>query len=421
MKLLKRILIFTLPILVSSTACQKSDDGSRLDKQYAKEIKLSKSQKQVLSGLNDFGLDLFGRLCKENGYENTALSPFSIESALLLAMAGENESSDNYREMAEAIRQKSTKRDNLLASYNTLINEIGAIDNSVNVTVANSVWSNTDLVPGGFSSSFSQRISDNLQADVNAISFSKDDAKTMVNEWIFNKTHGKIKEMLSNAPDGYSILSNAIFMDGNWKYRFLRTGQQKDFYNHDSSITEVETMTLNYDLWARETDAYKACMFPLGKNFAVTVILPKQSIDKLVSSFDGDAWESLCANWQGYHVWANIPPFKEEFSTDGAQLKPVLNDMGMIKAFSDRSFTEMFNNHVTGSISNILHKASIDFNDKGTTAAASTVIMLDGAMGPTPGSPLNVMRFDVYSPFLYIYHETSTNTILFAGIKSRME
>ena len=66
------------------------------------------------------------------------------------------------------------------------------------------------------------------------------------------------------------------------------------------------------------------------------------------------------------------------------------------------------------SLSDVLHKTTIDVNEKGTVAAAVTAITGDGA----PRSPYEA-DFIVDHPFIFIIREQANGTILFIGQKVR--
>jgi len=63
-------------------------------------------------------------------------------------------------------------------------------------------------------------------------------------------------------------------------------------------------------------------------------------------------------------------------------------------------------------IEDVLHKAVITVDEKGTEAAASTVVI--HAPGASPDSPVP-KELTIDRPFLFFIRDIKTNTLIFAG------
>jgi serpin B len=61
-------------------------------------------------------------------------------------------------------------------------------------------------------------------------------------------------------------------------------------------------------------------------------------------------------------------------------------------------------------ISDVLHKAFIKVNEKGTEAAAATAVIVGTTSAPPPPEPFHVDR-----PFVYLIRDLSTKAVLFVG------
>jgi serpin B len=64
-------------------------------------------------------------------------------------------------------------------------------------------------------------------------------------------------------------------------------------------------------------------------------------------------------------------------------------------------------------ISLILHKAFVSVDEKGTEAAAATVVVVEASSMPV--NPVEPMQFKVDRPFLFLIRDNPTGTILFVG------
>ena len=108
------------------------------------------------------------------------------------------------------------------------------------------------------------------------------------------------------------------------------------------------------------------------------------------------------------YITLTIPLFKfeSEFS-----LGETLAGMGMPDAFDDRAdFSGM-----TGSkdllISQIVHKAFVSVDERGTEAVASTA----GVVILVSGSSKEPIPVTVNRPFIFLIRDTATGTVLFIG------
>ena len=154
-----------------------------------------------------------------------------------------------------------------------------------------------------------------------------------------------------------------------------------------------------------ENDLYQAVKLPYGNGaYLMTVFLPRE--DKTI----GDVLESLNGNnWQvgNYRcdVDVKLPRFETETKKD---LNQIMSDLGMPKAFTlDAEFPYFCN--VPVYIDKMFQVAKIKLDEKGTEAAAVTVIGMSGASMPEQA------EFHANRPFFYVISEQSTGVIFFIG------
>ena len=65
-------------------------------------------------------------------------------------------------------------------------------------------------------------------------------------------------------------------------------------------------------------------------------------------------------------------------------------------------------------MSEVVHKAFVKVDEKGTEAAAATAVMMMGA-GAAPSPPEKPVEFVADHPFLYLLVDRTTGLLLFAG------
>ena len=81
----------------------------------------------------------------------------------------------------------------------------------------------------------------------------------------------------------------------------------------------------------------------------------------------------------------------------------------------DADFPGVFDGDIPAFISKVLHKTRLEIDEKGTTAAASTVIeySLSASIEKAPTTPFEMT---VDRPFLVALTESETDLILFLGV-----
>lgn len=107
-------------------------------------------------------------------------------------------------------------------------------------------------------------------------------------------------------------------------------------------------------------------------------------------------------------VSVRIPRF--EFTTQSISLVEAFINLGMSVPFSrSADFSGISNTRLY--ISDILHKAFIKVDEKGTEAAAATGVVFD--VTSEPSQPR--LQFVANSPFIFLIRDTMTDAILFMG------
>jgi serpin B len=224
-----------------------------------------------------------------------------------------------------------------------------------------------------------------------------------VNDWCDEKTHGKIKKILDELdPAIQMILINAVYFKGEWDDKFnANFTSKKDFYNRGTEISQVDTMNQISNYLYYEDNKIQAIELPYNKDgMSALIILPRENIDinKYITSLNNDKnLNELIKKLRYYKVDLDLPKFELEFFSG---LNKVLMDMGMETAFSDMANFSGFKEEAQLKIDNVLHKTYIKVDEKGTEAAAVTVVVVV----PTSSSfdePEIIYKMKVNRPFLF--------------------
>ena len=113
------------------------------------------------------------------------------------------------------------------ASYRSLIDMLRALDRTVDVRIANSIWYR-DGFP--FETSFLDESKQFFDARVAPLDFAAAGAVPTINDWVKASTNGKIDKIVDGpiSADVVMYLINAIYFNGSWTTRFDKSLTKPD-------------------------------------------------------------------------------------------------------------------------------------------------------------------------------------------------
>jgi len=207
---------------------------------------------------------------------------------------------------------------------------------------------------------------------------------------------------------------NALYFNGTWTNPFPELFENK-FNSISGKAVDTEFMHVTDELYYAEYDGFSMVNLPYGNGaFSMKVILPREKEDfgKAVKRFDANTLDKLNGKVSNKTVSVIMPKFKFECQSN---LKDILVGLGMEDAFNGlkADFSKMSDDGLF--IGFVKQKTFIDVNEKGTEAAAVTIVGMDknAVGGPEP----EIIRFNADRPFLFVIQENSTGAVLFIGQK----
>jgi len=397
--------LFVIPLLFS--ACESDIDI----KKEAEPIRLKVGMEKRVAQDNEFAWDLFKQVLDNTEEANTFISPLSVSIALGMTWNGAD--SITKAEMESTLKMSGMSEKEINEYYQIMQNSLVKIDPSTKLNIANSIWYK-DGYP--IYKSFLDVNKKYFNAEVTALDFSAPESLNKINKWCSDKTNELIKEPLNEIPaDAIMYLINAIYFKGIWSSEFnSKDTSEKDFVTSSGKTNKVDMMRQEQTFNYFEDDKAQYLDMPYGnKAFSMTVILPKQknTIESYLKDFDADKWNEIVENLTPREVQVYFPKFKVQSKLE---LRDVLAIMGMPSAFSEEAdFSRMSEGDLL--ISRVIHSTYCDVNEKGTEAAAVTVIEVN--LTSMPENPV----FYANRPFIFVIRENSTGVILFMGKMGEVE
>lgn len=299
------------------------------------------------------------------------------------------------------------------------------------LSAANSFWYNNTSF--SFDSKeqkdFMSKLLEDYQAESKPLDFSNPDRnpKDDINQWVEDKTAKKIKNLLSenlNPNKTCAVLVNTLYFNGCWQNTFEKElTKKKPFYGKDGTTT-VDMMNSPREYYSYyEKGDIMGIELPFydGHGIVMDIITTKDQenkdaiaiYEKMSNTEKNQFYQSL-GDAEHKLVNLQLPKFKLEYGT--VDLTEQLKKMGMQKAF-DRVLAEFPSirgkNIENVFVDKVMHKAVIEVNEMGATAAAATAVIMNAEA--CPGEIKDPLSFNVNRPFVFAIRDKKTNMIYFMG------
>ncbi|MCK5000924.1 MAG: hypothetical protein KAS23_15385 [Anaerohalosphaera sp.] len=374
----------------------------------SKAVDPAKDIESVVQGNSKFAFDLYAKLAADKKLDgNMFFSPYSISTALGMTWAGtrgdtETKFADTMHYPLPQVRQHS-----VFAILEKQLNTGGA-NSGYQLSVANSLWGQ---IGEPFRKDFLELTNKYYGAGIRELDFtsseSAEKARQIINGWVEKKTKDKIKELIAEGlvDDAILVLTNAIYFKGDWNIQFdKKNTKDRPFNISPDEKAQVQMMYLKDDFKYWGDKQLQVIELPYkGEHLSMIVLLPKEidGIDKLEKQLTVDNLNGWLGNLRKQEVSILLPKFKITWGT--IELVNILKEMGLPLKGDYTGISDDAKLY----ISNILHKAFVAVDEKGTEAAAATaVVMKRTSMGP-------VFRAD--RPFVFMIRDNRSGSLLFMG------
>ncbi len=366
---------------------------------------------EVVESTERFGLDLFRKLSAEKKVENCFVSPASVAIALNFAMSG---AGGNTRQaMAKGLRFSNSQVDSTSA-FHELLNALISTDDKVEMNIANAIFVDEKFK---LNASFAQSAKSNFQSEIRNENFSSAQTLTKINAWVAEKTKNRIPSILSQlAPDAVAVLLNAIYFKGTWTSPFSpEATEEGDFHLENGGTKKVSFMNRSGKFSYLEGQNFQAVRLPYGASrYEAYVFLPSVSVklsefQKSMTSENWTKWLNGFESWSDSHL--SLPRFHLDYKSS---LNDSLKELGFGEMYSDGADFSSIHTPPPGlKVGDVIHKTTLDVDEKGTVATAATAItMFTSSMRVTPTRSFNMI---VDRPFIFAIRDSKTGLLLFFG------
>ncbi len=401
-----RTIIITLLLVSCNDAVTDNDDDILKNK-----LNLSTDELQLVKSSETFGIKLFKAVDQYDETENIFISPLSVSTAFGMLLNGADNAT--YDSIRYVLGFDNLSNEEINKSYKRLIELLTTVDEDVLFEIANSIWYNNTF---NVEQTFLNTNMEYYNAEISALNFTDPSSVGVINSWVKDKTHEKIKTIIDSiTPDEIMYLINAIYFKGTWKYEFDKDYTRDDmFYYADGSSLLHKMMTMQARLNYYEDDDVQVAELPYGnEHYDMLIFLPKRvdALDDFIRSLDEARWQQYINNLTEDSVVVELPKFTLKYKLG---MENILKNLGMYIAFSPaRSDFSRINKTAELAVSRVIHKTFIKVDEEGTEAAAVTAISIKVTSVDDNGD--KVVYFYANHPFFYVIREKDSGTILFMG------
>jgi serpin B len=357
-----------------------------------------------------FAVDLYKALDSSSG--NLVFSPASISIALAMTYAGAGTTTGS--EIAGTLHF-TLPPDRLHPAFDALdlaltVPPAGSDPAAFVLKIANATWGQRGF---SFLSTYLDLLAQDYGAGLRTVDFmaAPEPSRAAINAWVSSQTDQRIPQLLpagSIDSGARLVLTNAVFFHGDWLKPFDQNSQPGTFHTDAGDVT-VPMMSNEaiVPVWSGSGWTAGAVPYVGGTTSMVLVVPALGTFAQFESALTAADLASILGGKTGSGMVV-MPRFK--FST-ATSLAKTLAMMGMPSAFDSTSADF---SGIDGArdlyISDVVHQANIEVDEKGTTAAAATGVVFHDTAAIVSTNTLIADR-----PFLFFVRHDPTGAILFAG------
>src|SRR6059058_880334 len=385
---------------------------------------------------NELAVDLHRQLAK--GDENLCISPYSIENALAMTLAGAD--GDTRSEMARVLHLTNDaggpasfaalqhSLEEMSAKTAELVKEskkYGGPSEPITLNIANRLFAQKGYP---FRETYLSLVKQNFGGAFEPINFIADPAAATqhINKWVADQTRDRIRDLIpGGALDKTTrlVLANALYLKAPWAKEFPESATKPEpFFVHGGGPSDVPMMQKTSDRFGyAKREGFTVVSLPYaGDELQFVILLPDEvnGLHSLESKLTGELL-AQCAKLEQRDVDLHLPKFKLQPPT--IPLAENFEALGMKTAFDkppgsanfDRIAPRKPNDYLY--ISQIFHKTFIAVDEKGTEAAAATAVTMMAAAAALRSPPPPPIEVKVDRPFVYAIQHVPSGVCLFLG------
>jgi serpin B len=373
---------------------------------------VSDSDISLLSqGNTAFAVDMYKKLSGNEG--NVFFSPYSISLALAMTWGGAQGQTET--DMASVLHFPFSQT-KLHPAFNALDLALNrhASESGFDLHIINQLWGEKTYT---FLPKYLKLVSLDYGASMNLLDFigNPEPSRLVINQWMSDKTNQRINDLIPQGiinADTKLVLTSAIYFKAQWADTFSSSETHDNVFYRSEGDTITTKFMLHGGIYGTMSNAdYQAIELPYkGHETSMLIILPEPGKMAVVeANLSTEFLSAIKYPLEKSNVLLNIPKFK--FTTESIKLAELLKSMGMSIAFSDMADFSGIDGTGGLNIGDVIHKAFVAVDERGTEAAAATTVIMRPSLSPASQPQI----FKANRPFIFLIRDIQTNAVLFMG------
>ncbi|NXP46203.1 A1AT protein, partial [Heliornis fulica] len=405
--LLVAMLHLTVHSLTQTDHHSDEHKATHPQREHPREGDPLESYKQIVPTNTNFAFRFYRQANTQESGKNIFFSPVSISTAFALIALGCRANSQAQVLEGLAFNLTNTFEEEIHNGFHHLLLLLNRPGSQVQLSMRNTLFIDKHLKP---LKTFLKDIKKFYNGKVVSSNFQNStEAKKEINDYIKNKTHGNINQILKELdPNTLMIIVSCIYFKAYWENPFNIKGTHKDYFHVNAKTSvEVEMMTRDgfYRSYYDRKLSSEVVQISYKGDVAALFILPnKGKMKQLEDALTKDIVSKWEKSLERRRIEVHIPKLSISGTYD---LKKMLMNMGVTDVFSMQADLSGITGRPDLKVSKAAHKALLKIHENGTEVAAVT------GTDFLPHSVPPIVKFN--HPFLLLIIDQHTQSILFMG------
>lgn len=389
--------------LTFGVMCSCNDEKDLADTEDVNTpIVLTSQQMSMATTSAEFSNRFFAAYDDKNRSVNYVISPLSLQFALSMLANGAD--GDTHNQILTTLGYNDSELAELNEFCNKLLTDVPNVSQKSRISIFNNMWYNSDYI-SYINDSFATDLSKYFYAS--CLPSTSDNVVNLVNDWVNDKTQGRIKKALENIDKDYQcVLANVLNFDGYWPDK-LETGSEK-FHNENGTDVNLDFLSVKHDIITHNTEMGYIFDIPYSKaSFYFRIIFPKENV--VLSDFIANLSEQYAKadHWESVTCEVSFPKFH---LSSRQELKDVLIGMGITNIFDKEKSNMSRMSSIPSYIQELIQVGDITVDEYGTVASIIT-----SEYPQTSASAPSFIKEIINRPFAFEIIEASTGTVMIQG------
>jgi serpin B len=408
----------------------KTDDYTAINivQVIPKELQWSEDFNQaavsVADGANDFAFRLSAALAVQKGTtKNLVCSPLSVWIPLTALVNGVNVqykadllTALSLPDIGDADINNGVSRMLYDLTRQRDKEEYGQGNYQDPLKIANAIFVDSDIT---IKDNFAQTFMDSYRGSSINVAFESPAAVVEVNDWVDKNTNGMIQNIIQEFdPETLAVLANAIYFFDRWSWEFDPSKTKADIFYAPGGETEASYMLREGDRQIYfEDEKLQALPLAFKTGGGLYILLPQDGdAAGLLASMTSDYFRGIQTGSTLAEGKLLLPRFS--IDEDVLRLKNILKTLGIPLFDYDDSLTGIIKEREV-QLFDAMHKAVIKVDEKGTTAAAVTLLPMEATSAGPGEPPKKIFEMNCNKPFVFILYDHTHDggmQVLFTGL-----